>query len=161
MAEAKEDSFNVVDKRRFNESGDLKADAPKDADVRSEPAKASPPAEKKPAAASDPAGPVEITFSLFMQSLAHQVFVGLGLAPNPESNLMAKNLDQARQTIDIMTMLRKKAEGNLEIEEAKMLDGLLYELRMTFVRVKEGSFNMPSDTADKKVEGDSRIVMPS
>lgn len=127
-----EDSFKFVDKRRFTDSGDLKQNA--SAEIKPEPVK-----EEAPQAVGTPAEPAEITFSLFMQSMAHQVFIGLGLVPSPETNLVAKNFEQARQTIDIMTMLRKTAEGNLSADDAKMLDGLLYELRMTFVRTKEGS----------------------
>ena len=39
----------------------------------------------------------------------------------------------ARHTIDTLEMLRDKTEGNLDEEETKLLDGLLYELRMRYV----------------------------
>ena len=45
------------------------------------------------------------------------------------------NLALARQTIDTLAMLETKTQGNLEQEEARLLEGLLYELRMRFVEV--------------------------
>jgi len=39
----------------------------------------------------------------------------------------------AQQTIDTLEMLRDKTRGNLDDEERKLIDSLLYELRMRFV----------------------------
>ena len=39
----------------------------------------------------------------------------------------------ARQTIDTLEMLEAKTRGNLDSEEAKLLESLLYELRMRYV----------------------------
>ena len=39
----------------------------------------------------------------------------------------------ARQTIDTLEMLHEKTRGNLDAEESKLFEGLLYELRMHFV----------------------------
>ena len=124
------ESFKVVDKRRFDESGEAKVEAKAETKV-----------ETKTETEQNSEN-IEITFPMFFQSLAHQVFMSLGLAPWPDSGLVKKDMLQARQTIDIMTMLSKKTEGNLEGDEAKMVEGLLYELRMTFMRVKEGSLNL-------------------
>ena len=41
----------------------------------------------------------------------------------------------ARQTIDTLEMLRDKTRGNLDAEEEKLFDSLIYELRMRFVEI--------------------------
>jgi hypothetical protein len=52
-------------------------------------------------------------------------------APSPE-----RNLPLARQTIDTLEMLERKTRGNLDEHEAKLIQSVLYELRMAFVRVE-------------------------
>ena len=47
-----------------------------------------------------------------------------------------KNLPLARQTIDTLEMLEEKTRGNLDEQEAKLLESVLYELRMDFVRAE-------------------------
>lgn len=73
-------------------------------------------------------------FSTFALSLSTSAFVHLGLVPDPQTGqAAAKNLALARQTIDILEMLATKTRGNLDAEEARLLESLLYELRMRFV----------------------------
>ena len=64
----------------------------------------------------------------------------MGVAPHPESGEAAeKNLPLARHTIDTLEMLQHKTGGNLDEEEARLLESLLYELRMRFVEAGSGS----------------------
>ena len=44
-----------------------------------------------------------------------------------------EDLQAARQSIDILTILKEKTKGNLTFEEQRLLDQLLYELRMKFL----------------------------
>jgi hypothetical protein len=55
--------------------------------------------------------------------------------PDPESGGAPpqKNLALARQTIDTLEMLSEKTQGNLGAQEAKLMESLLYELRLRFV----------------------------
>ena len=59
----------------------------------------------------------------------------MGLVGDPETGkpVAETNLALARQTIDTLEMLEAKTRGNLDAEEAKLLESLLYELRMRFV----------------------------
>jgi len=147
-AAEKERKFKVVDRRRFNEDGEEKtgpnvtetrATSGSESSVRAQvkEARENPSTEK-----SDMAPPAQdrdpITFSLFIQSLAHQALMSMGLVPWPDSKLIKKNLELARETIDILSMLREKTKGNLEQQEDKMFESLLYELRMNFVNVVKG-----------------------
>ena len=47
---------------------------------------------------------------------------------------MEKDVEGARQTIDILAMLETKTEGNLSEQEASLLRNLLTDLRLRFVR---------------------------
>ena len=88
--------------------------------------------------AASPAQPEEalrVDFSGFCLSLATAALYHMGIAIHPESQDPApeRNLPLARQTIDTLHLLQEKTRGNLDEEEAKLLEGLLYELHMRFV----------------------------
>lgn len=57
----------------------------------------------------------------------------LGKVANPVTGKAERNLDVAKQTIEIMEMLKQKTKGNLTEEETKLLDGLLAELQLNYV----------------------------
>jgi hypothetical protein len=40
----------------------------------------------------------------------------------------------AKQTIDLIAMLMEKTKGNLTPEEEKLMEQILYDLRMRYVR---------------------------
>lgn len=86
----------------------------------------------EPAESSMPA----IDFGMFVMSLASSVLVHLGELQHPDTHNHDKNLPLAKQTIDILGMLRDKTRGNLTQEEAQLLDNLLYDLRMKYVATK-------------------------
>lgn len=78
-----------------------------------------------------------IDFATFVLSLATSAMVHLGQTPNPEGGeAPPPNLPLAQQTIDALEMLSTKTRGNLDEEEEKLLQSVLYELRMVFVEVK-------------------------
>ena len=72
-------------------------------------------------------------FPTFTLSLASSAAVHLGDAPDPETGKQAKNLALAKHTIDILAMLEEKTRNNLSEDEARLLSGLLFELRMAYV----------------------------
>jgi len=74
-------------------------------------------------------------FALFISSLGMQTLMHLGEITNPLTEKKEKNLTQAKQTIDIISMLGDKSKGNLTEDESKLLDNLLYELRMKYVKM--------------------------
>jgi len=141
--QASESKFKVVDRRRFDEEGqerdveDKKVNEPFLETKPSASEKVPPVQERKEEAKS------LFTFSVFVQSLAHQALMAMGLVPWPDSGLIKQQLDHARETIDILVMLQEKTKGNLSLEEKKMFDTLLYELRMTFVQVLQGNVGGP------------------
>ena len=75
-----------------------------------------------------------IDFATFILSLSTSALYQMGVVPHPESGQAAEqDLLLARQTIDTLEMLHEKTRGNLDSEESKLFEGLLYELRMNFV----------------------------
>jgi hypothetical protein len=75
-----------------------------------------------------------VDFSTFVLSLGTTALYQLGAMPDPETGEKgAPDLLVAQQTIDTLEMLRDKTRGNLDEEERKLIDSLLYELRMRFV----------------------------
>jgi len=75
----------------------------------------------------------EIDFSTFILSLATSALMHLGEVPHPDTNGPVVNLPLAKQTIDIIGMLREKTRGNLSPDELQLLDNLLCDLRMKYV----------------------------
>jgi hypothetical protein len=80
-------------------------------------------------------GPLpEITFSNFVFSLTTQALIQLGEIQDPESKKSLKNLPFAKQTIDLMGILKDKTRGNLTKEEEALIDSALYDLKMKYVK---------------------------
>lgn len=88
-------------------------------------------------AASDAALPA-VDFSTFVLSLAHSALVHLGVAPDPATGKEhAPSLALARQTIDLINLLADKTKGNLTGEEERLLEQLLYDLRLRYVEASK------------------------
>ncbi|NOZ21058.1 MAG: DUF1844 domain-containing protein [Planctomycetes bacterium] len=73
-----------------------------------------------------------------MNSLAVQALVAMGQIENPVTKQRTEDLDQAKYTIDLLGMIEKKTKGNLSDEEKKLLDQILYDLRMRYVAAVGG-----------------------
>lgn len=82
-----------------------------------------------------PPQPNALTFSMFLQSLAQQALMQMGLIPWPHGQRELA-LDQARDTIDIVELLKAKTTGNLDAQEQQLMDTVVYELKMSFVEVQ-------------------------
>ena len=76
---------------------------------------------------------IPVSFASFVVSIASSAMVNLGEVPDPVSKQRSVNLAMARQTIDLLGVLEEKTRGNLDEEEAKLLETILYDLRMRFV----------------------------
>lgn len=74
-----------------------------------------------------------VDFCTFLLSLGTSAMLHLGEIPDPDGGEAVVNLGLARQTIDLLDLIRQKTTGNLTDEEARTLSGLLYDLRMRFL----------------------------
>lgn len=79
-------------------------------------------------------GENEITFSSFIISLATQVLMQLGEIKPPDEMAIPVDREGARHTIDILSMLQQKTRGNASAEEAKLMEEILHNLRMSYLR---------------------------
>jgi hypothetical protein len=75
----------------------------------------------------------QLTFSAFVLSLSTSVLVSLGELPDPLKNEENLNLPLAKQTIGLIEMLTEKTKGNLSEEEGRLINNILYDLRMKYV----------------------------
>jgi len=75
----------------------------------------------------------QLTFSTFVLSLSTSVLVNLGELPDPLKNEKDINLPIAKQTIGLIEMLMEKTKGNLTEDEDRLIDGMLYDLRMKYM----------------------------
>jgi len=128
--------FVIKDKRRFDEDGDTRketAEEKKEAPDQEENIRVQESQTETPHDDAESQLP-EITFAGFILSLHTSALFHFGELEDPVTKEKKKNLSAAKQTIDMLSMLRDKTLGNLEDDETKLLDGILYELRMRYVR---------------------------
>lgn len=93
-------------------------------------AKAAPPPS---AAGAKPKTPeTSKSFLNLVQSLGYQALMHLGEIPDPMTQQREVNTDAAKETIDLLAMLRDKTQGNLSDEEKKILETLLAQLQIKF-----------------------------
>lgn len=123
--------FIIKDKRTFDEKGEIKEKTEK-TETREDEGKEKIKEEKKESAPLP-----EINFSSFLLSLSSSTLLHLGEIADPQSGKKRKDLALAKQSIDIINILKDKTKGNLTEEEEKLLEHLLYDLRMRFVKAKE------------------------
>ena len=142
-----EKPFSVSDRRHFRPDGQLREETATEASGAPAPVPESPPAAPSfrppsPAAgttgpSADPGGPAE--FGTFLLSLGAQAGVLLSSGGAEDGTDRAQALAAARSIISILEMLRDKTEGRRTEEEGRILDGLLFELRMAYVERSSGT----------------------
>lgn len=84
-----------------------------------------------------PEGAGRIEFTTFVLGLASTALIHLGEAPNPETGKAEPNLLLARESVDLLSLLQEKTRGNLTAEEQRVLDDVLADVRLRFVRVSQ------------------------
>lgn len=75
---------------------------------------------------------------LFMM-LGTEVVIALGDAPDPGTGELQRDLGHAAEVIDLLLLLREKTEGNRTSEETQVLDELLYDLQLRYVRATKSA----------------------
>ena len=128
MSDVEGEGFTIKDKRSSRQS--------------EEEAKASDESQKKEPSATEEPPPqpadqdFELNFSTFVLSLTSSAFYHLGDIPDPMTGKKEENLPAVKQTIDILIMLQEKTKNNLDAEESKLIEQLIYELQMKYVAKK-------------------------
>ncbi len=140
MADEKEPTggFKVVDRRLFGEDGRAREEV---ADVPPEPQAAAKVVEN--ASPAPPAEPEDIPeddlggFAGVVQFLGTTAMFQLGLMQGPGGERIPADPVSARHTINMLEILERKTQGNLTPEESKLLEDVLFELRMSFVELEK------------------------
>jgi hypothetical protein len=76
----------------------------------------------------------ELGFSTFILSLSTSALVQLSELPDPITNKKQMNLSLARQTISVIELLKEKTKGNLTVDEERLIETVLYDLRLKYVK---------------------------
>ena len=125
--------FVVRDKRQFTPDGEVK----KDPDTKKDDTKGAVQAEaetkKEEGQKQAPVKLPEINFPSFILSLSSSALLHFGDIPDPISGTKERNLPMAKQTIDILGVLKEKTQGNLTNDEEQLIDNLLHDLRIKYV----------------------------
>ncbi len=74
-----------------------------------------------------------LLFTQLIMSFHAAAWQQLGKVASPISGKVERNLELAKNSIDILGMLESKTKGNLSEDEEKFLQQILTQLRMNFV----------------------------
>lgn len=135
MDEPEDKGYTVEDRRFLHKSEEEKAKIKEEEAARQAGSAAAEEAFKKSTREAPGEMPLpEITFASFLISLSSSAFIHLGDIPDPLTGETKKDLPLAKQTIDLLGLLREKTRNNLQEDEERLFDHLLYDLRMRFVK---------------------------
>ncbi len=73
------------------------------------------------------------TFGSLVLMFGTTALMHLGMVPDPTGGARKPDLPQAKQVIDILDVLKDKTSGNLSAEESRLLEDLLFDLRMRYL----------------------------
>src|SRR5215475_2439437 len=176
MAEKKNESFTVTDRRLFTADGELRSDVPEEQEqppnkveiaAKPDTQEPSPPtaAEQKQQAdayqqssaemdrqaklSGISTKEMEITFERFLASIYMTGMLQLGLM-HEQGAPPQLDLIGARQTIDSLDLLSEKTKNNLTSQEQSFLQNALYELRMAYVEVTNAIAKGPQPASSAK-----------
>jgi len=134
--EKTEKGFVIKDKRIFDETGETRKEDLKKEETRTRATIDEESLEKNSPRQTQEEDFPEVTFSSFVFSLSTTVMYHFGDFPDPVTKKSEKNLAAAKHTIDMLNMLKNKTMGNLDENEKELLEGILYELMMRYVKEK-------------------------
>ena len=111
-----------------------------------------PRAERRTRPSGDPLDDPASFLSLTM-SLASNAAASLGMMPHPVTSETGVDLKSAKHWIDVLGMLEQKTQGNLDAQEAEMLENLLADLRMQYVSFTNAPTPPPSKFSATDITG--------
>lgn len=164
-------SFKIADRRKFNADGSLKEGVTLEpAKVEEKPAAAAMEPESKVQTADEPDDSVRelddadsaedipgaddpASFVNFLSTLATNAAASLGAMPHPATGQRAVDLETGKYWLDILAMLKEKTKSNLHPQEARLLDGILADLRMQYVTLVRATEEKLKAQAAQKFSG--------
>ncbi len=76
---------------------------------------------------------VDIQYFQLVLSLQAAAMQQMGKVANPLTGKVERDMDMAKNSIDMLEMVERKTRGNLSDDERKLIEHVLYELRLNFV----------------------------
>ncbi|HTU33266.1 MAG TPA: DUF1844 domain-containing protein [Candidatus Acidoferrum sp.] len=176
MADQKpEETFKVVDRRLFTETGELRKDAVeqerREQEAAQNAAKNVPatrpagnnsqgqPSPKVPAAAPAPVAdeaaaeeeiPASRPFQMLVDFLTRNAAAMLGGVADPRTGQAFLDLEGAREMIDMLDVLREKTHGNLAAQDADLLIEVIGSLKLTYMEVSKAASEAMAKKAKQK-----------
>jgi hypothetical protein len=75
----------------------------------------------------------ELLFTQLILMFQGAAYQHMGKVMNPVTNKVERDLGQAKHAIDMLGMLEAKTKGNLTDNESRLVEHVLYEVRMNYV----------------------------
>ncbi len=176
--ESEEVHFKVADRRKFNPDGSLRDGVTlepakvveKPADPIKAPAttQAALPTVENSGSAEDlgsdipdmpdddmdiPGADDPASFVNFLSTLATNAAASLGAVPHPATGQRSLDLETGKYWLDVLAMVREKTKGNLHPQESRLLDGILGDLRMQYVKLVRATEEKLKAQAAQKFSG--------
>jgi hypothetical protein len=177
--DSEEVSFKVADRRKFNADGSVRDGVVLEGPPAEKATKAEPEAAKVgeiPEAKTEPrdSAPAgdqhdleaqgdeaeEIpgmddpaSFVNFLSTLATNAAAALGAVPHPATGQRSLDLETGKYWLDVLGMIKEKTKGNLHAQEARLLEGLLADLRMQYLTVVRATEEKLKSQAAQKFSG--------
>lgn len=148
--EGEAEPVKVVDRRRFTDEGERRPGVETPPALAPAPS-ATPPPSPGPAPESEaarrarqdydrqrPPRDYKVDFETLVVSLSTSAMYQLGLVEDPTRGPIPADPEAARHTIDMLAVIQEKTRGNLTPQEQRLLEQVLYELRLAYVAVTAG-----------------------
>jgi len=138
--------FKIKDRRHFTAAGERRPEMTDEAEeaqgnLAAQPKEA--PSPTPPATAGFERRPLDepegVDFTMLVNAMAQPALLFLGEIPHPATGERTLDPEQARIQIDMLGLLAVKCRGNLSAAEEKLLDRVLYQLRMLYVSRAPGT----------------------
>jgi hypothetical protein len=145
MAEETQSGFKITDRRLFNADGSMREDAqipepPPAAEIPTQEnvatAAPAPPLQEQFPDDEEDVAPEQTMFTDFVMNIASSAFIYLGLVEHPATGRRQVDMMAAKETIDLLILLREKTNGNLSRGEERFYDELLADLKTQFVSMR-------------------------
>jgi hypothetical protein len=124
----KPSGFVVTDRRVLSTEGEARDSKPSEPQPARAPAPSAPGEQPAPPHTLPP-----VDFTTFILSLSSSALMHMGDLPGPQPGPTTRDLPLAKHTIDLLSLLQQKTRGNLSADEDKLLESLLYDLRLRYV----------------------------
>ena len=137
---AHDSGFKVVDRRPFSVDGTRREGAEEKTSERTSELRTPGAAPSAASATREPAEYLEpegLGFETLVSYLSTTAMFQLGVLPGPSGERIPPDMVSARRTVDLLEVLQQKTRGNLTPAESRLLEDVLYELRLSYVEVEK------------------------